>query len=707
MTLRTALLFLGGAALITLTNGRSLQPLDVVSLPRPGHAVVSPNGNLAVYSQSAYNVDQDQSASNLELVYLNSSDKSPLTKPKLGASQSEPFFLDNEHIAYFEHYENEPVNQLYVLNVESQAEAYQLTQFPIDFGNIKYNAKKQLLVFSAQVYPEEPTLEGTKTQDEELKRTKKDSGVAYDTLMVRHWDAFVAEKKNNLFVVQLEVSDGRYKVVGEPRNLLAGTNLESPCTPFGDSSDYDISPDGEELAFVSKITTPDNAWQTSKHVYIVPLTGKSRPIAINADIPAAATAPKYTPSGTLSYLQMLVPQYESDRNRIVLYDRSTRKYVAESWDRSPSELAFSPDGSKIYAVAEEHGRQKIFSIDVATEQISTLTHDHTASGISVLPSGKVVFSVNSMRFPNVVHTLDVTTGDIQSTGVNSALDKGLSGIDLLKPEEFEFIGALGDSVHGWLVKPPNFDENAKYPVAFLIHGGPQGAWGDSWSTRWNPQVFAGAGFVTVAINPHGSTGYGQKFCDSIQYNWGSHPFHDLEKGLDYLLETYPFLDADRVAGLGASYGGYMINWLNGHSNRFKCFVNHDGMFSSVSSFYTTDELYFPEREFGGVPFDPLHRLVYERWSPSNFVQNWRTPTLVIHSARDYRLVDGEGLSTFTALQRQGIPSRLLYFPDENHWVLRPANSIRWHKEVLEWITKWTHQDASKEKRPFNYQPGTQ
>ncbi|KAI8148231.1 Alpha/Beta hydrolase protein [Fennellomyces sp. T-0311] len=617
--------------MIALTNGRSIQPLDVVSLPRPGLAAVSPNGNLAVYAQSIYSIDEDKTASNLELIDLNSAHKSELTTPKLDASLKDPFFLDDQHIAYFEHYESEPVNQLYVLNVEGQTEPYQLTQFPIEFANIKYNAKKQLLVFSAEVYPDEPTLEGTKSRDDELKTAKKDSGMVFDTLPVRNWDKFVGEKKSNLFVVQLEVSEGRFKISGEPLNLLAGTDLEPTPAIFGGAADYEISPDGTELAFVSRIFAHDTAWQNSKHVFTVSLAGNSRPVAINADIPAASSSPRYAPSGTLAYLQMLAPKSYADRNRIVLYDGSTRKYLAETWDRSPSELAFSPDSSKVYVAAEERGRQKIFSIDVATEQIAALTNDHYAYGISVLPSGKLVFSVNSVQFPNVVHTLDVSTGGIKSMGFSSALDKGLSGIDLVEPEEFEFTGALGDPVHGWLIKPPNFDESTKYPVAFLIHGGPESAWLDSWSTRWNPQVFAGAGFVTVSINPHGSTGYGQKFSDAIHNNWGSHPYHDLEKGLDYLFETYSFLDADRLAGLGGSYGGYMINWINGHSNRFKCLVNHDGIFSTTNMYYTTDITFFSEREFGGAPFDPLHRPTYERWSPSNFAQNWRTPTLVIHS----------------------------------------------------------------------------
>ncbi|KAI8148233.1 Alpha/Beta hydrolase protein [Fennellomyces sp. T-0311] len=584
------------------------------------------------------------------------------------------------------------VTQIYVRNIASQGDPYQLTQFPIAFSNVKYNAKKQLLTFFAQVYPGKPTLKGTKLQDDELKTTIKDSGMIFEHLPVRFWNTFLTGKRVSIFSVQLEISGGHYTIPGEPRNLLAGTNLGPAPTPFGGLSTYDISPDGEELAFVTMVATPDSAWKSLTQVYIIPLDGNSPSFAVSADIPASSSSPKYAPSGTLAYLQMLVPGNPVDRARIVLYDGSTRKYLAKSWDRSPSELAFSPDSSKVYAVAEEYGRKKIFSIDVATEQITTLINDYAASGISVLPSGKLVFSVNSMQFPNTVHVLDIDTGDSKSMGFSSALDRGLSGIVFGKQEEFEFTGVLGDQVHGWLIKPPTFREGAKCPVLLMIHGGPQAAWDDTWSPVTNPQVFASAGFAIVAINYHGSTGYGQKFSDSIEKNWGSHPYHDLEKGLDFVLKTYSFLDSDRIAAYGESFGGYMVNWINGHSNRFKCLVNYDGVFSPASAYYTLDVLGFFEYQFGGVPFDKPGHTVYEQWSPANFLQNWRTPTLVVHSGHDYRLADSQGLSTFTALQRQKIPSRLLYFPDEGHFVLKPANSLRWYKEVIQWITKWTQQE---------------
>ncbi|ORY98006.1 Alpha/Beta hydrolase protein [Syncephalastrum racemosum] len=629
--LRSLILLL---AIAMVATARSLTPQDVVSLPRPGAPAPAPNGLHAVYAQSVYHPAEDKTTRNLYLVDIEQGKTTPLTEPSFDTSQNDPFFLDDTHVAYFET-AGEGVTQLHVRDIQNQTEPYRLTDFPVEFANVKYNAQKRLLAFSAQVYQQDGSLVYAKKRDAEIKETKRDTALVYDELMVRHWDSFVPEKKNNIFVVELELVDGKYKVAGEPRNLLARTGLESPIFPDGGASDYDISPNGDEIAFLAKIKGSATAWETSKFVYVVPTSGQSEPVVLNNDIPAAATSPTYAPSGALAYLQMMEPQYESDRNRIVLHKNGERVTIAEDWDRSPSSLAFSPDESVLYVTAEEHGRNKLFAIDLHKPSLSTiltLTETKAVSSVSVLPSNTLLFTASSMQSPNVIYTLD-STGKRRQIGPSADLAERLGEIQFSTPEEFLFEGALGDSVHGWLIKPADFDPSKKYPLAFLIHGGPQGAWSDSWSTRWNPQVFAGAGFVVVAINPHGSTGYGQKFTDSIKHNWGSHPYHDLEKGVDYILSKYDFIDPDRLTALGASYGGYMINWLNGHTNRFKAFVNHDGMFSTINTYYTTEELYFPEREFGGPPYHALSRVVYERWSPSNYVQNWKTPTLVIHGKR--------------------------------------------------------------------------
>ncbi|KAI8096676.1 Alpha/Beta hydrolase protein [Halteromyces radiatus] len=620
--------------LVSLTMARTFTPEDLVSLARPGGVSPDPTGHYAVYAESNYIIDQDKTQKNIYLLDLESSTVTPLTQPPLGDTQSEPLFLDADHVAYLWK-TNNSLPQLYVVNIQQQ-QPYVISDFPVPIENIKFNRHRQLLTFSALVYNDKDTLQQTKEKDDQIKDTKQDTALVYDELMVRHWDTFLSEKQNNIFAVSLEFVNGQYQLKGEPRNLLKNSGLQSPLFPLGGASDYVVSDDGTELAFVSKITSRDNAWQTSQHIYTLSLvdSNESTPVALNDDIPAASSTPTYAPkSGRLAYLQMKTPQYEADRNQITIYDRQTktRVEIAKDWDRSPSELIFSPDESTLYVVAEEYGRVKLFAIDLATEKVTTLTNDHAVSGVSLLEnSNSLLFSVSSMNHPAIAHTLDLANGDLRRLATSDKLKTALEQFSLVEPEEFNFIGALGDSVHGWLIKPNGLDPNKKYPVALEIHGGPQSLWADSWSTRWNYQVIASAGYVVVAINPHGSTGYGQDFCDAIQKNWFTYPYEDIMTGLDYVLENYSYLDADRLIGMGASYGATMVNYINGHTDRFKALISHDGIFSAVNAYYTTDELYFPEREFGGPAYDPVARVTYERFSPSNFVHRWKTPTLVIH-----------------------------------------------------------------------------
>lgn len=695
---RTLILF--SASLLNIAvMARTFSPSDLIQLARPGVPVTSPSGALAVYAQSEYSIAEAKTKRSLYLLDIEKDSVQELTKPSFDTADSEPFFLDDSHVAYFHHdsESKEEVDQVFVLDLNNKEEGpYQLTSFPISFGNLKYNSKRKLLAFSAAVYNDDGTLEGTLKKDKEIKENKKDTALVFDELMVRHWDTYVAEKKNNIFVIDLSVIDKKYKITSEPINLLKGTGLESPTFPQGDASDYEISPDASQIAFLSKINTRDNAWQTSAHIYTVATSGKEEPVAVNKDINAASSSPHYTSSGLLVYFQMFTPQYEADRNRIIVYNPETkeRKTIADSWDVSPHEVTSSSDSKTLYVTADHQGHNKIFSVDLETEKVDTLTEKHSAAGLAVLPSGNIFCGISSMNYPVAPHVVNVSNKEIKPLAIESKLAENLKSITFSEPEEFRFTGALDEEVHGWYLKPTNFEEGKKYPVAFIIHGGPQGAISSSWSTRWNPQIYSGAGYAVVAINFHGSTGYGQNFTDSIGKNWGSYPFQDLEAGLDYILEKHSYLDPERVAGLGASYGGYSINWINGHSKKFKVLVNHDGVFSTTQVYYSTDELYFAEKEFGGSPIQPENRETYEKWSPSNYVQNWKTPTLVIHGGKDYRLTTCEGLATFTALQRQGVPSRFLYFPDENHWVLKPANSLRWHKEVLDWIEKYTSEEEA-------------
>jgi dipeptidyl aminopeptidase/acylaminoacyl peptidase len=312
---------------------------------------------------------------------------------------------------------------------------------------------------------------------------------------------------------------------------------------------------------------------------------------------------------------------------------------------------------------------------------------------SPCPAGKwLVWLRDDLRSPaELVATMH---GGVPATPVTRINAARVAAARMGEPEPFTFTGAHGDVVHGWLVRPAGFDQTKRYPLAFLIHGGPQGSFGNHFHYRWNPQVYAGAGYAAVMIDFHGSTGYGQAFTDSINRDWGGAPYEDLMKGLDHVLERHPFLDGSRVAALGASYGGYMINWIAGHTERFRCLVNHDGVFDERSMYFETEELWFPEWEHGGTPWQHPER--YAAFDPQAHVEAWKTPMLVIHGARDYRVPESQGLAAFTALQRRGVPSRLLHFPDENHWVLKPKNSLLWHETVLGWLEQWTRTEAASD-----------
>ncbi|KAG0228772.1 putative dipeptidyl-peptidase 5 [Mortierella sp. GBA43] len=671
---------------------KPLTPELMLSLARPSSAAVSPNGHLAVFSASRYSFETNKSVRNLHLLSLaERSTLSDFTSRAPDTNHDNPIWLDDKHVAFLEK------GQLQVKAVGDESEPYALTNFPVEIGNVKFNRAANLLAFTAAVYTD-GSLQGAKDKDEDIKANKKDTALAFDTLMVRHWDTFIQEKKNNIFVVKIKKNgEDKFELDGQETNLLLNTGLESPVIPFGDQGDYDISPDGKEVVFVSKINTPDNAWQTTTHIYTVPATGSVAPKSINPESVGAASHPVYSATGnTIAYLQMLKPQYEADRNRIVFYSNGESRIVAKDWNRSPTAILFDSKDENIFVTAEDQGRTKIFKINLQSESPEAIVSEHAQSGLSLVDDNTLIYSTSSLTSPNDVFTVNVKTKEIRQ--LSHVHKNTLDNVYRATPEDIWFKGDQDRDIHGFLLKPIGFDPAKKYPLAFIVHGGPQSAFTDNWSTRWNPNIFASAGFVVVFLNPTGSTGYGQELTDAIRNNWGGSPYIDLMKGLDHVLEHHSYIDSKRVAGLGASYGGYMMNWINGHTDRFNCLVNHDGIFDTKNGYYATEELYFPEHEYGGVPWDPKIKENYERWNPANFVQHWKTPTLVIHSDKDYRLPVTEGLATFTVLQRKGIPSRLVYFPDENHWVLKAANSLRWHSEVLGWIKKWTAEPKESNNR---------
>jgi len=420
-------------------------------------------------------------------------------------------------------------------------------------------------------------------------------------------------------------------------------------------------------------------------------SGQPRRLTTN---PAADSSPRFSPDGkTLAWLAQRRPGDESDRWYVMVrgWPGGAERTLAERWDRSASSLAFTPDGRELVVTADDVGEQPVFLVDLARGD----AHKLVASGVmkdAVAAGGSVVFTRETLKKPAEVWTVRRDGGGL--TPLTHANDARVAATAMGEPAPFEFAGARGDVVHGWIVKPAGMEPGRRYPVALLIHGGPQGSFNDEFHYRWNPQTYAGAGFAVVTVDFHGSTGYGQAFTDAIKGDWGGKPLEDLQRGLAAAIARSPFMDGDRVCALGASYGGFMINWIAGAwADRFRCLVAHDGNLDERFAYFATEELWFPEHDHEGTPWD--NPAGYEKHNPLSLVQRWKTPTLVVHGGQDFRVVDTEGIATFTALQRRGIPSKLLYFPDESHWVLKPANSILWHDTVLDWLRQWTGDETSK------------
>jgi dipeptidyl aminopeptidase/acylaminoacyl peptidase len=555
----------------------------------------------------------------------------------------------------------------------------------------------------------------------EEKKNSKVKALVFTHLLYRHWNAYKEGKRTHLFVIATDAISNPHE--GAPplspplgqggvvdfrvaRDLTPG-DYDAPVFSLGGQDDYAFSPDGQEICYASNYDAMPAA-STNNDLFTVPVnfpagaTSKDVLAAtkdITAENKAADNTPLYSPDGKyIAYRAQQRPGYESDRWRLMLYDRKTgaKKKLTEEFDSWVNNLAWDPDSSRIYFVSDYQGQSPIYVIRI---KAGFLDRDYSIlprveipesiafgfnDNLAVTPDGTtLVFTQMSVQHPDEIYQLVSKTPVAALSHVN---DAALSDVSMSALEPFWFTGAHGDKVQGWLIKPPNFDPNKKYPVKFIVHGGPEVPLGDEWSYRWNFELFAANGYVVVFINFHGSPGYGQKFIDAINGDWGGAPFEDLMKGLDYAEQHYPFIDKDRECALGASYGGYMANWILGHTNRFKCIVTHDGMFNTESAWGTTEELWFNEWEFKGTPY--TNREMYRKWSPHLSATNFKTPTLVIHSQLDYRLDVSQGFDLFTTLQRLGVPSKMLYFPDEGHWVLKPQNSQLWYKTVNDWVDQW-------------------
>ena len=648
---------------------------DMLAMQRVSSPAVSPDGRQVAFVVRETDYDANKGRTDIWLAGVDGSSVRRLTSSP--EADSDPQWSSDGRWVYFASTRSGG-SQIWRIDPRG-GEAEQVTKLPVDVGGYKLFPNGGRVLVALEVYPDGKTLKETVARDEAKAKSKVKAQV-YDQLLFRHWDQWEDGKYSHLFAWDPAKPD-------DAKDLTPGQATDSPTHPFGGMEEVDIAPDGKSVAFVARTSGRENAWRTNTDVFLVAADGHGVPVDLTADNKAYELSPAFSPDGkSLAFTRMLRPGYEADRLRVAILDLATRKarVVTEAWDRSAGELVWSADGKTLFTTADHVGNHALFAVDVASGAVSPILQ----KGSNNEPhraGDRVLFVRDTLVQPAELFSIKPDGSDLkQLTHFN---DERVKKITWGAYEQFSFKGAKGDTVYGYAFHPAGHDGRAKVPVAFLIHGGPQGSFDDHFHYRWNPEVFAGHGYGVVMIDFHGSTGYGQAFTDAINGDWGGAPYDDLMMGLDAALAKYPWLDKDRMAALGASFGGYMINWINGKTDRFKSLVCHDGNLDERLAYFDTEELWFPEWEHGGVPWEKPEG--YTRHDPVDLVKNWKTPTLVVHGGLDFRVVETQGMATFTALQRKGVPSRFLHFPDENHWVMKPQNSKLWHEEVLAWIDKWT------------------
>lgn len=570
------------------------------------------------------------------------------------------------------------------LDLKSVPAPVQVSHSALDIDGYKLSPDGKSVLLTYAVFTDCADLACTK-EHLDGRAKNKSTGTLYDKLFVRHWDTWTDGRRSQLYIAHFG-EDGKLPV--EPTLLSRGIDGDVPSKPFGDDSEFAFSPDGSTVYFGVRIAGNSEPWSTNFDIYKVSADGSSAPQNLTEANKAWDAYPVPSPDGkTLYYLAMKTPGFEADRFAIMALDLATgaAREVDPTWDRSAGSMQVSTDGKTLFVTADDEGQHPLFAVNATSGKVDKLVGDGAISAYAV--AGKrILLARDDLKRPADLYTANVEGKDLkQVTRFNA---ERLKNSKMGDAEFFTFKGWNNETVQGYVVKPVDYKAGHKYPVAFIIHGGPQGAMNNDWSYRWNPQTYAGQGFAVVTINFHGSTGYGQAFTDSISGDWGGKPLEDLKLGWQAALDKYHFLDGDRACALGASYGGYMTYWIAGVWNKpWKCLVDHDGVFDARMMYYATEELWFEERENGGAQFDVPEN--YEKFNPVNHVKDWRAPMLVIHSGNDFRIPITQGLGAFTALQRQGIPSEFLTFPDENHWVLKPQNSVQWHETVNAWLKKWT------------------
>ncbi|MCA0298895.1 MAG: S9 family peptidase [Proteobacteria bacterium] len=682
MNLRSALLPLCLlAALPSLAAARGLDVRDLQKLDRVSSPVLSPDGSTVVFAKRIVDADVVKASSSLWVRNLLTRDMAPPKRltPE-GWNVNSPSFSPDGKTVYFLSAKS-GTQQLYALPLVGGAPR-QLTAFALDVASYKVSPDGTRVLFSTDTFADcKADFACTKKRLDDTA-AKKSSGMVYDGLFVRHWDTWADGRRSRLFVAALP--EGKAKPVSSATSLTDRLDGDAPSKPFGGADEYTWSPDGASVVAAIRVAGKGEAWSTNFDLYQVAADGSSAPVNLTASNPAWDTGPVFSADGkTLFYRAMKRPGFEADRFGLMAMDLATKQVreIAPSWDRSADGIVVSKDGATIYTTAQDVGQHPLFAVDVASGTAKPVVAEGSISAFDIA-GDTLAFTRNTLKTGDQLFTTTLAGAPLRA--ITPSAQDMLKDVSFGDFEQFTFTGWNNETVHGYVVKPHDYVEGKKYPVAFLIHGGPQGSFGNGWSYRWNPQTYAGQGYAVVMIDFHGSTGYGQAFTDAISQHWGDRPLEDLQKGWAAAQQKYAFLDGGKACALGASYGGYMINWIAGNWNEpWKCLVNHDGVFDTRSMGYVTEELWFTEWENGGTPFDKPEN--YEKFNPVNHVAKWRVPMLVVQGEKDYRVPVDQGLSTFTALQRKGIESKLLYFPDENHWVLKPQNSILWHDTVNAWL----------------------
>lgn len=656
--------------------GNAFTYRDMIPANRLGDPQVSPDGEWVVYSLTTTDVANNRRSSSLYIQSLKGEGEARRLPISEGGANTARWGKDGT--LYF--LSSRGGSSQVWASADRGETASVITNLPTDVNAYRVNAQGDAVVVSLAVYPDAENLQASVARAAQ-EAERKSTGKVYDRMFVRHWDTWNDHTQNHLFVVGLGTN------AHEPVWVTKGFDGDTPSKPFGDEGEFTFTPDGRSIVFSARLAGKSEPWSTNFDLYQVSVDAPGQLTNLTDANPAWDTGPVFSPDGqTLAYRAMERAGFEADKYSIFLRDVSTgqTRQIAANWDRSADSLQWSKDGNSLFVTAGDVGNTKLFHIDARNGSVVALTGEGHVGAVQQTDSG-FVLSIDTLNRPSelYVKTFRGREMPVRITNVNPQLDAKQFG----EFEQFNFPGWNNETVHGYIIKPANYVEGQKYPVAFLIHGGPQGSFGNGWSYRWNPQTYAGAGYAVVMIDFHGSTGYGQAFTDAISQHWGDRPLEDLQKGWAHVKANYDFVDGNNACALGASYGGYMINWIAGNwSDEFKCLVNHDGVFDIMGMGYSTEELWFTEWEYGGTPWENPEG--YQRFNPVNHVQNWKTPMLVIQGDKDFRIPTAQALSTFTALQRRGIESRFVMFPDENHWVLKPANSMQWHDEVFGWLDKY-------------------